>query len=605
MAVPSTGELSLLGIRREVSNNDYNSSTNYTNISLEDLSDGTVATINTSNNSSDRPDQSAPHEMSEFYNYDHDLAGLGDASGLAVQSQTTTAVTFVYTEGTNSDRTIVKLTNYNGSTSGLPATLNISGFGGSFPNQYQNVDGSGTSTFTVTGGTSTFFLGGTTANVTLAANDYVAVKVQSSDGSSTGTLTGEVTGYTLPGVPTSLSTTSITTTGMTINWNAPSGGVNASNGYRYYHGTNTTATNNSAVDTGNTSVAISSLSPNTRYYWTVQAKGSGGDFGSTATQESPYTLPGVPTGLAASSVSQTGMTISWTAPSPGGADGYRLYFGTNSTVTSNTAYTQASTSKTFTGLSSSTTYYFAVQADNPDGAYGDLTSTESQATSAGTTLQLALGGKSGFTNVPSGQTQSGAASYASSTNLTDLPDIGGLNKLTISNGSGDTVISTSGMQSQVQHKINTSSNPDTGTYVAATNNLNGSTTAVWYYNVRVRNASTTATYGGTTTFTNNSVSVTRTYAFSLTILSSDIRLKENIKLIGHSDSKIPIYEFNFKKDPKKIKWTGTMAQDLLEMGREDAVITHKDGEWKGYYGVDYDKIDVDLLSENLISEEII
>ena len=112
--------------------------------------------------------------MSEFYNYDHDIAGLGDASGLAVQSQTTTAVTFVYTEGTNSDRVTVKLTNYNGSTSGLPATLNISGFGGSFPNQYQNVDGSGTSTFTVTGGTSTFFLGWNfTKNVTLAANDFV------------------------------------------------------------------------------------------------------------------------------------------------------------------------------------------------------------------------------------------------------------------------------------------------------------------------------------------------------------------------------------------------------------------------------------------------
>ena len=102
-----------------------------------------------------------------------------------------------------------------------------------------------------------------------------------------------------------------------------------------------------------------------------------------------------------------------------------------------------------------------------------------------------------------------------------------------------------------------------------------------------------------------SVSVTRTYAFSLTILSSDIRLKENIKLIGHSDSKIPIYEFNFKKDPKKIKWTGAMAQDLLEMGRDDAVYISEHGEEKGYYGVHYDKIDVDLLSENLISEEII
>ena len=126
-----------------------------------------------------------------------------------------------------------------------------------------------------------------------------------------------------------------------------------------------------------------------------------------------------------------------------------------------------------------------------------------------------------------------------------------------------------------------------------------------YYNVRVRNVTTSAIYGGTTTFTNNSVSVTRTYAFNLTVTLSDIRLKENIKLIGHSDSKIPIYEFNFKKDPKKIKWTGAMAQDLLEMGRDDAVYISEHGEDKGYYGVHYDKIDVDLLSENLISEEII
>ena len=44
------------------------------NSSLEDLSDGTVATINTANDSADRPDGSAPHRMTEFYNYDHDAS---------------------------------------------------------------------------------------------------------------------------------------------------------------------------------------------------------------------------------------------------------------------------------------------------------------------------------------------------------------------------------------------------------------------------------------------------------------------------------------------------------------------------------------------------
>ena len=43
-------------------------------ISLTEASDGTVATINTANDSGDRPDGSAPHAMSEFYSYDHDLA---------------------------------------------------------------------------------------------------------------------------------------------------------------------------------------------------------------------------------------------------------------------------------------------------------------------------------------------------------------------------------------------------------------------------------------------------------------------------------------------------------------------------------------------------
>jgi hypothetical protein len=102
MAVPSSGELSLLGIRREVSGNNYNSSTNYTNISLEDLSDGTVATINTSNASSDRPDGSAPHAMTEFYAYDHDLsAGTSLSnipSGFTLSGQTGLGAQFVYSD---------------------------------------------------------------------------------------------------------------------------------------------------------------------------------------------------------------------------------------------------------------------------------------------------------------------------------------------------------------------------------------------------------------------------------------------------------------------------------------------------------------------------
>jgi len=77
VAVPSSGALSLAGIRAELATNTYNASAT-TTASLEDCSDGTVATINTANASSDRPDGSAPHSMAEFYAYDHDLSSFTD-----------------------------------------------------------------------------------------------------------------------------------------------------------------------------------------------------------------------------------------------------------------------------------------------------------------------------------------------------------------------------------------------------------------------------------------------------------------------------------------------------------------------------------------------
>jgi hypothetical protein len=69
---------------------------------------------------------------------------------------------------------------------------------------------------------------------------------------------------------------------------------------------------------------------------------------------------------------------------------------------------------------------------------------------------------------------------------------------------------------------------------------------------------------------------------------SDVRLKENIKHIGHENG-FPVYAFSYKSDPDKIKYRGVMAQDLLEMGRGDAVSWH--GE---YMAVDYSKIGVEF-----------
>jgi len=77
MAVPSSGTISLAGIRAELATNTYNASAT-TTASLKELSDGTVATINTGNASDDRPDGNTPHAMTEFYAYDHDLSSFSD-----------------------------------------------------------------------------------------------------------------------------------------------------------------------------------------------------------------------------------------------------------------------------------------------------------------------------------------------------------------------------------------------------------------------------------------------------------------------------------------------------------------------------------------------
>ena len=73
---------------------------------------------------------------------------------------------------------------------------------------------------------------------------------------------------------------------------------------------------------------------------------------------------------------------------------------------------------------------------------------------------------------------------------------------------------------------------------------------------------------------------------------SDDRLKYDITRVGTSPSGIPKYTFRYRLDGEHgPKYLGTSAQDLLAMGRNDAVgQTEKDG----FYKVDYSKLDVDM-----------
>ena len=78
---------------------------------------------------------------------------------------------------------------------------------------------------------------------------------------------------------------------------------------------------------------------------TIKARGRAADnsYSDFTSNFVAYVAPGPTTGLAASSVSQTGMTISWTAPTGGvkTTGGYRLYHGTNSTWNNNANFDTA------------------------------------------------------------------------------------------------------------------------------------------------------------------------------------------------------------------------------------------------------------------------
>ena len=66
---------------------------------------------------------------------------------------------------------------------------------------------------------------------------------------------------------------------------------------------------------------------------------------------------------------------------------------------------------------------------------------------------------------------------------------------------------------------------------------------------------------------------------------SDIRLKDNIELVGKSPSDINIYNFTYLNDPKV--YQGVMAQEVPW-----ASVKHD----SGYLMVDYNKVDVDFKS---------
>ena len=68
---------------------------------------------------------------------------------------------------------------------------------------------------------------------------------------------------------------------------------------------------------------------------------------------------------------------------------------------------------------------------------------------------------------------------------------------------------------------------------------------------------------------------------------SDMRIKENIREIGHENG-FPLYEFSYKHDAAHTRYIGVMAQDVIKT-RPEAVVMDK-----GYYKVNYTMLGIEF-----------
>ena len=220
-------------------------------------------------------------------------------------------------------------------------------------------------------------------------------------------------------VPTANPATSITQTGFTASWTTVAGAVSYSldvatdNAFTaFVSGYN--SKNMGDVASGN----VTGLTANTAYYYRVRANGTVGTSvnSNTVTATTLPMPPAAPSGIAAESITSSGFVLRWRS-SPTAAT-YYLDISTVSNFASYiTGYNDfnngSDTSKTVTGLSPSTAYYFRVRAGNTGGI------SSSSSTASATTLPAvpaapvaaAAGGIGQLVFTSNWSASSGAAGY--------------------------------------------------------------------------------------------------------------------------------------------------------------------------------------------------
>ena len=292
----------------------------------------------------------------------------------------------------------------------------------------------------VAGTAQTFTVTGLTSDTTYYFAIETADEVPNWSGVSNSP-SGKTTDITAPAAVTNLATSSPTTSTVTLTWTAPGDdnntgtattydiryGASAINSGNWAGATQVTGEPAPAVAGTAQTFTVTGLNPTTVYYFAIETADevpnwSGVSNSPSATTATPAdtTAPANVTNLATSSPTGTTVTLTWTAPgddnNTGTATTYDIRYGASAInsgnwasatqVTGEPAPQVAGTSQTFTvtGLSSDTTYYFAIEtadevpnwsgvSNSPSGKTTDVTApaaVTNLATSSptGTTVKL-------------------------------------------------------------------------------------------------------------------------------------------------------------------------------------------------------------------------
>jgi len=171
----------------------------------------------------------------------------------------------------------------------------------------------------------------------------------------------------VPGTPTEVNATAMSSNSIMVSWASVSGAAD----YYIYRSASASGVYSYLGSSSSTAYSDTGLSANTAYYYKVSASNSFGEsaqssyVSATTWPSGSGTAPSTPTGVSATAISSSSITVSWNAAS--GAIGYNIYRSTSDSGTYRSLGSTSSTAYSDTELSASTTYYYKVFAYNSNG----------------------------------------------------------------------------------------------------------------------------------------------------------------------------------------------------------------------------------------------